>query len=119
MRTLLALAIIASTAAVAHAGVYAGVGIGTGADVSDSVGTSYSADGRSARLALGYRIGPFSVEGAYSGYGLEVDNAGLYDSRSVQVAGKYNLALGSRFEAYGRLGFLEPTSTLATAATWI
>jgi hypothetical protein len=106
MRTLLALVIIASTAAAAHAGIYAGVGVGTGADVSDSINTKYTADGRSARLALGYRIGPFSIEGAYSGYGLEVDNAGLYDSRSLQLAGKYNLELGSKFEAYGRLGFL-------------
>ena len=106
MRTVLALVIVASTAAAAHAGVYAGLGIGTGANVSDSNNTSYAADGRSARLALGYRIGPFSVEGAYSGFGLQLDNAGLYDSRSLQLAGKYNLALGSKFEAYGRLGFL-------------
>ncbi|MEO8841586.1 MAG: outer membrane beta-barrel protein [Kofleriaceae bacterium] len=106
MRTLLAVVIIASTAAAAQAGIYAGVGIGTGASVSDSNNTSYTADGRSARLALGYRIGPFSVEGAYSGYGLQLDNAGLYDSRSLQLAGKYNLELGSKFEAYGRLGFL-------------
>jgi hypothetical protein len=106
MRTLLAVVIIASTAAAAHAGIYAGVGVGTGADVSDSINTKYTADGRSARLALGYRIGPFSIEGAYSGYGLQVDNAGLYDSRSLQLAGKYNLELGSKFEAYGRLGFL-------------
>lgn len=106
MRTVLALALVAATSAAASAGTYLGLGIGTGANVSDQINTQYTADGRSARAVLGYRIGPFSVEGAYSGYGLVLDNTGLYDSRSLQIAGKYNFAIGDKFELFGRLGLL-------------
>jgi len=108
MRTLLALTIVASTAAAAHAGTYIGVGVGTGANMGDEAGNSYAADGRSARLALGYRIGPFSIEGMYSGYGFVIngDNNASYDARNLQLAGKYNFALGDNFELFGRLGLL-------------
>jgi hypothetical protein len=101
----LVLALVAAPGVTASAGTYIGVGVGTGANVSDQINTQYTADGRSARAALGYRIGPFSVEGAYSGYGLVTDS-GQYDSRSLQIAGKYNLALGDKFEIFGRLGLL-------------
>lgn len=108
MRTLLALVIVASTAAAAHAGTYIGVGVGTGASMGDDAGNTYEADGRSARLALGYRIGPFSIEGMYSGYGVVVDHqaSAAYDVRNLQIAGKYNFALGDNFELFGRLGLL-------------
>jgi OmpA-OmpF porin, OOP family len=106
MRTALALVLVAATGVTASAGTYIGVGIGNGANVSDGINTQYTADGRSARGVLGYRIGPFSVEGAYSGYGLVLDNSGQYDSRSLQIAGKYNFAIGDKFELFGRLGLL-------------
>jgi OOP family OmpA-OmpF porin len=109
MRTVLALALVVAASSSASAGTYIGVGIGTGANVSDEINTPYVADGRSARGVLGYRIGPFSVEGAVSGYGLVIGNegdGGQFDSRSVQIAGKYNFAIGDKFELFGRLGLL-------------
>jgi hypothetical protein len=114
MRALLVAALVTVTGTAANAGTYLGLGIGTGASVSDSSNASYKADGRSARIALGYRFGWFSIEGMYSGYGYLLDNGpgtGLFDSRSVQVAGKFNLALADRFELYGRLGFLRTDLT--------
>ena len=56
----------------------------------------------------------------YSGYGSRSTNGGtgLYDSRTLQLAGKYNLALGDQVRAVrSARAFSEPTSTRATAAT--
>lgn len=119
MRTLLALALVASTAAAAHAGTYIGVGIGAGANVGDDSGTSYEADGRSARAVLGYRIGPFSIEGMYSGYGVVANHqaTAAYDTRNLQLAGKYNFALGDNFEVFGRLGLLRSDLTARDKST--
>ncbi len=124
MRTLLALVLVAATSAAAHAGTYIGLGVGTGPDLGDSLGHSYRMDGRSARLALGYRFGPLAVEGMYSGYGYQDANApgtGLTDSRSLQLAGKYNFALADHFELFGRLGLLRtdlsPRDTGKTTTT--
>ena len=114
MRALLVAALVTVTATAANAGTYIGLGIGTGASVSDSVNNSYKADGRSARLALGYRIGAFSIEGMYSGFGYQVANGpgtGLTDSRTIQLAAKYNLSLADHFELYGRLGLLRTDLT--------
>ncbi|HET9990758.1 MAG TPA: outer membrane beta-barrel protein [Kofleriaceae bacterium] len=114
MRALLVAALVTVTATAANAGTYIGVGVGTGASVGDSLNNSYKADGRSARLALGYRIGPFSIEGMYSGYGYMLANGpgtGLFDSRTLQLAAKYNFALADHFELYGRLGLLRTDLT--------
>ncbi|MEO6775395.1 MAG: outer membrane beta-barrel protein [Kofleriaceae bacterium] len=114
MRALLVAALVTVTGTAATAGTYLGVGIGTGASVGDSANRSYKADGRSARVALGYRIGPFSIEGMFSGYGYQVANGpgtGLTDSRSVQLAAKYNFALADHFELFGRLGLLRTDLT--------
>jgi len=113
MRALLVAAFVLSSG-VASAGTYIGLGVGTGGNVSDSADARYRADGRSARGVLGYRIGPFSIEGMYSGYGYVDANAagtGQFDSRSVQLAGKYNYALGNNFELFGRLGLLRTDLT--------
>lgn len=109
MRALLVAALVTVTGTAANAGTYIGLGVGNGASLSDSVNNSYKADGRSARLALGYRFGWFSLEGMYSGYGYQVANgpgSGLVDSRSLQIAGKFSLSLADHFELYGRLGLL-------------
>jgi hypothetical protein len=114
MRALLVAALVTVTATAANAGTYIGIGVGNGASVSDSVNNVYKADGRSARFALGYRIGPFSIEGMYSGFGYQVQNGpgtGLTDSRTIQLAAKYNYALADHFELYGRLGLLRTDLT--------
>lgn len=118
---LIALALV-SVPAVANAGMYIGLGVGTGANVTDSANDSYAADGRSARVALGYRIFGFSVEGMYSGYGLALGGpdkpaAEKYDSRSIQLAAKYNYEFAPSFELFGRLGYLHTDVTSATGTS--
>src|SRR5947208_2753755 len=106
MRTLLALALVTATGTAASAGTYIGLGVGTAPSVSDSVDTPYASDGRSLRLAVGYgfelKTGRLSVEGAYGGFGYVQGNTpgsdGHYDSRTLQVALKYNFPLGNNFE---------------------
>jgi OOP family OmpA-OmpF porin len=118
MRTVLVVALLAASGAAAHAGTYLGLGIGTGANLSDSVNDSFQADGRSARVALGYRVGRFAVEGMYSGFNYIQANAaagGQIDSRSLQLAGKYNLPLNNDFELYGRFGLLRTDLTPVAA----
>jgi hypothetical protein len=119
MRSLL-LAVIVLSTGTASAGTYIGLGVGTGGDVNDSANASYHADGRSARGVLGYRIGPFAIEGMYSGFGYVNANAagtGQFDARSVQLAGKYSYALGNDFELFGRLGLLRTDLTSRDSAT--
>lgn len=104
----------------ASAGTYIGLGVGTGGNISDSQSASYRADGRSARGVLGYRVGPFSVEGMYSGFGYIEANTpgtGQFDSRSLQVAGKYSYGLGDNFELFGRLGLLRTDLTARDSQT--
>jgi hypothetical protein len=114
MRALLVAVLVTVGGSAASAGTYLGIGIGNGASVGDSSNESYTANGRSARVALGYRISSFSIEGMYSGYGYLLANgpgSGLTDSRSVQLAAKYNFALADHFELFGRLGFLRTDLT--------
>jgi hypothetical protein len=117
-RAALAVAFLAATSSAATAGTYVGLGIGTNAVGVSTEGTNRLVeDGRSARLFAGYRFRPmrfgaFAIEGALGGYGL-----GLLDRTSVveidayqlSVGGRFNLPLGSHFEAFGRLG-LQHTS---------
>ncbi|MFT3700526.1 MAG: outer membrane beta-barrel protein [Kofleriaceae bacterium] len=112
---ILALALV-TVPAVANAGVYIGLGVGTGGNVSDSANNTYVADGRSARAVLGYRFMGFSVEGMYSGYGLALGGPDVaatekFDSRSLQLAAKYNYEFAKNFELFGRLGLLHTDVT--------
>ncbi|CAN5521788.1 hypothetical protein BH11MYX1_BH11MYX1_23330 [soil metagenome] len=119
MRLLVLAAVVLSTGP-ASAGTYIGLGVGTSANLSDSVNTSYRADGRSARGVLGYRIGAVSLEGMYSGFGYVTANTvgtGQVDSRSLQIAGKYSYALGDNFEVFGRLGLLRTDLTARDTET--
>jgi hypothetical protein len=113
MRTLLVAGLLTVAAAVpevASAGTYIGLGIGTGPNTSDSQNNNYSSDGRSGRLAVGFAFGRLAVEGAYSGYSAVIGDtrsmAGQFDSRTLQVALKYNLPLADHFELFGRGGLL-------------
>jgi Outer membrane protein beta-barrel domain len=115
MRTLLAVALIATAAPAASAGTYIGLGIGSGANVSDTVDSPYLADGRSAKLAVGFSFGRLAVEGQYSGFGLIRQNGpatGALDSRTLSAALKYNYPLGNSFEVFGRAGLLRTDLTL-------
>ena len=114
MRTLLALVTVAVAAPVASAGTYIGLGVGSGANVSDSVDSPYLADGRSAKLAVGFSFGRLAAEGAYSGFGLIRQNGpatGALDSRTLSAALKYNYPLGNNFEVFGRAGLLRTDLT--------
>jgi hypothetical protein len=108
MRTALVLATVTVMGSVASAGTYIGLGVGTGANVSDSSNSSYVSDGRSAKLAVGFSFGRLAVEGAYSGYAQQMGDSysGHFDSRTMQVALKYNYPLGDNFEVFGRGGLL-------------
>ena len=109
MRTLIAIVLLAASATAGSAGTYVGLGIGTGATITDSSGISYLSDSRSGRLTLGMSFGRISIEGAYTGYGVIKGNAadgGQYDSRTVQAAAKLNYPLGDNFEVFGRGGLL-------------
>lgn len=109
-RAVLATALLAASSGVASAGVYIGLGIGTGPSLSRSDDRAVESDGRSARLMLGYRFGRFAIEGAVGGYDLAMQfepNGSLYGStiRQGSISGKYGLSLGDGFEAFGRIGF--------------
>src|SRR5688572_30013321 len=103
----LALVLVAASASAATAGGFVGLGVGTGAASSGD----YSIDehGRSGRLMLGYRFGRFSIEGLGTRYGMITPDAHQWDGTTLGLAGRYNLPLGDKFEAFGRLG-LQRTS---------
>lgn len=121
-RAALAALLLAASSSAASAGTYVGLGIGTNA-VSESSDRLVE-DGRSARLTVGYSFRPmkynttFSLEGALDGYGL-----GLLDRTSVveidayqlSAAGKLNVPIADRFEAFGRLGLQHTTASAANA----
>jgi hypothetical protein len=107
-RAVLAMALVTVSSGVASAGGYIGLGIGTGPSLSTSNDDRVEADGRSARLMLGYRFGRISVEGAVNGYDMAFGiQTSLYSSevRQGSISGKYNHPLADGFEAFGRLGY--------------
>jgi hypothetical protein len=113
-RAALAVAFLAATSSAATAGAYVGIGIGTNA-VSEGSDRLVD-DGRSARLHGGYRFKPmrfgaFAIEGSLGGYGvgLQDSTVRLMDAYQVSLAGRFNLPLGSDFEAFGRLGLQHTT----------
>jgi len=103
---LVAAVLVATSASVASAGGFVGLGVGTGAASSGDV--PYEENGRSGRLELGYRFGRFSVEGLASRYGMAYDAKG-WDATTLGLAGKVNFPLGDKFEAFGRLGLQRTT----------
>ncbi len=103
-RVCLAAVLLAASTSVASAGIYAGLGIGTGADVNhDSGVNTMTGNGRSGRLVLGYRFGRFSIEAAGSHYGLLLDSAS-YDDYQAALLAKYSFPIGYGFELFGRGG---------------
>lgn len=106
-RVLLATVIVAATASAASAGTYVGLGIGTGPATSGDA--QLGEDGRSLRAQLGYSFGKFAVEGMVNHANLDGSEWGYAAPgemgwTNLGVAGKLNLPLGDRFEAFGRLG---------------
>ncbi|MBA2541125.1 MAG: porin family protein [Deltaproteobacteria bacterium] len=101
--------LVAAGNAPAHAGTYLGLGIGTAPALSEDVGIGMESDSRSLKGMLGMRWGQWSIEGSIGGNTLTRANArGVYspygDLYNASAAGKFNLPLGSNFEAFGRLG---------------
>lgn len=99
----LAASILAASSGVASAGGYLGIGIGT-APTAHSDDTMLGNDGRSGRLVLGQRFGNLAIEGSLTGFTLADQRGNTFDTRQLGVAGKLNLPLQDRFEAYGRFG---------------
>jgi hypothetical protein len=108
-RVVLAAVVLAATSTVASAGTFVGLGIGTAPATSGDA--MLQEDGRSLRLELGYKFGRFAIEGIVNHANLDgtawgYTAPGEMSWNNLAVAGKYNLPLGDRFEAFGRLGLL-------------
>ncbi len=107
MRLAVIAAVLTATASVASAGPYLGLGVGPAAGVSGGDGEygpgSFQGAGRSYRLLGGYRLGRLAVEASITGQDFAY-NTSTFAGRELAVAGVYHHALGSGFEAYGKLG---------------
>jgi len=120
-RAALVAALLAASSSAASAGTYLGIGIGTNGVYEDS--ERLVEDGRSARLFAGYsfrpmKYGTFSIEGALNGYGLGLrDRTSVVeiDAYQLSAAGKFNVPLANRFEAFGRLGLQHTTAGAANS----
>jgi hypothetical protein len=106
-RTALALVLLAASATAAHAGGFVGLGVGTSPATSGDL--SLDEDGRSMRLQVGYRFGRIAVEGFGARAGIAEENGAPYSWTTLALAGRYNVPLGDKFEAFGRVG-LQHTS---------
>ena len=94
--------LVAVSSSTAHANGYLGLGVGTSPSVGDEV---FNPSGRSAKVLGGFRFGQWSVEGSIGGFNLGVANSREeFDVYQAQASGKFNLPLGSGFEAFGRAG---------------
>lgn len=88
----------------AMAGTYVGLAIGPRPTLDSN---TLEESGRTARIAVGYRLTRFSIEGAITANGGDV-NPRLYTSdysaRHLTLAGKYSHPLGNGFELFGKAG---------------
>lgn len=115
-RAALSIALVAATSSIASAGGYVGIGVGTNA-LSDSEDRLVE-DGRSARVFGGYRFRPmrfgsFAVEAGISGYGIGLkDRTSVVemDAYQLSLAARFDVPLGSNFDAFGRLGIQHTTA---------
>lgn len=99
----LACGVLMGTAAPAAAGTYLGLGVGTAPSLGESMQTLEPAS-RSARLTLGQRLGPLSLEGGAGGYDLASTTAAEARSVSVSAGGKLSFTLQGQLEAFVRGG---------------
>lgn len=99
----MAASLVLAGATPAAAGTYLGLGIGTAPSVGESMSTLEPAS-RSARLTLGQRLGPLSLEGGAGGY--ELTSASAAEARSVSLSGggKLSFELQGQLEAFVRGG---------------
>jgi hypothetical protein len=91
------------SANLASADYYAGIGLGAASALDDgTLADSFTAESH-FHLVIGSRIGDWALEGSITS--LELDEPNL--QRDLVVGGvnvKYFVALGDRFEAYGKAG---------------
>lgn len=110
MRSFLAaLAVVAASAATAHAGGYVAIGAGGDADLRGDLATHFTTEGASAgRLAVGQRFGPVALEAVFFGTDLHGASAMTgqedYSTMSLGVDLKYYIPLAGNLEAYVRGG---------------
>jgi hypothetical protein len=113
-RAVLAASLLVAMAGTASAGTYLGLGIGTIPAVSEDT-DRIDADSRALKGLVGMRWGQWSIEGSIGGNtlmrdrqsNLEADKPVFVpygDFYNLGLAAKFNLPLGSNFEAFGRLG---------------
>lgn len=91
-------------AGTAVADTYLGLGIGTEAPITGSLGDAFSTDDAThGRLVLGKRFGKLAIEGSI--FGTEMFNGGQEAAiAALGVDLKYHLPLASNFEAYVKGG---------------
>jgi hypothetical protein len=102
-RLALAAVLLAVSATSASAGTYVGLGIGTSPATSGDV--EMFENGRSQRLQIGYRLGPFSIEGMGGRADLARADATSFSWTTLGVGGRLSHELGAGFEVFGRLGY--------------
>lgn len=99
----LACSVVTASVAPAAAGTYLGLGIGTAPSLGESMQTLEPAS-RSARLTLGQRLGPLSLEGGAGGYELASATSAQARSVSASAGGKLSFVLQGQLEAFVRGG---------------
>ena len=114
MRSMLIVALLATTGSVASAETYIGLAVGTAPSVSnDALANEIRNDGRSGRLilgqAFGFRFGTIAIEAEANRFDL-VLNGFPSSSTMLGVDAKYSFPLTDGFSVFGKLGL---------ARTWL
>jgi hypothetical protein len=113
MKIGLAVATVCLMSSSAFAGVFVGLGVGTGPEIggttSQSKPENFESSARSKRIEGGYAFpvltGHLAIEGAYTNLSTYLNDPNhTFDSSRVWLAARYNHPLGSGFEIFGRLG---------------
>ena len=115
MRTLLAsIALLTLTAQTVHAGGYLSVGLGSDALLGGDLENHFNTNDLSInRLAIGYRISAFAIEGAMTGADLRATSSQIlgqssggdeFSTTSLGVDVKYYVGIAGSVEGYARGG---------------
>ena len=126
MRTLLlSLALLLSTAPLAHAGGYLSVGMGADSLLSGDLNSSFDSDAFTlGRVSVGARMGPVALEGVMFGADLHATSDEIFgqnpegDEYSTTTLGlelKYIFGLAAGFEGYAKGGINKTWLTSRTA----
>jgi len=113
MRSMLIMAVLATTGSAASAETYIGVAVGTAPSISNDTIPNPRNDGRSGRLVLGqafgFRFGTIAIEAEANRFDM-VLNGFPSSSTMLGVDAKYSFPLSDGFSVFGKLGL---------ARTWL